>query len=114
MRMSVLPWKDVAWFASGVIAGITAGAALSRHRRRAEDPTAGGEVTLPGDGPGHRRIEAAPPEPVAEPVRRTGTAKVVHSGVQGLTKKQLYLEAKKRNIRGRSLMSKEELQRALG
>jgi hypothetical protein len=36
-----------------------------------------------------------------------------HSGAQGRTKEQLYNEAKKRNIKGRSQMSKAELQRAL-
>jgi hypothetical protein len=37
-----------------------------------------------------------------------------HSGSQGPTKEQLYEEAKRRNIQGRSNMSKEELNRALG
>jgi hypothetical protein len=36
-----------------------------------------------------------------------------HSGAQGRTKEQLYAEAKKRNIRGRSSMSKSELEKAL-
>ncbi|WP_340373877.1 plasmid stabilization protein [Streptomyces sp. SS7] len=36
-----------------------------------------------------------------------------HSGAQGPTKDQLYAEAKKRNIDGRSSMSKEELRNAL-
>jgi hypothetical protein len=37
-----------------------------------------------------------------------------HSGSQGPTKEQLYEEAKRRNIQGRSNMSKEELNKALG
>jgi hypothetical protein len=37
-----------------------------------------------------------------------------HSGSQGPTKDQLYEEAKRRNIQGRSNMSKEELSKALG
>src|SRR5687768_3737263 len=37
-----------------------------------------------------------------------------HSGAQGPTKEQLYNEAKKKNIRGRSTMSKKELANALG
>ncbi|MFC8394047.1 MULTISPECIES: plasmid stabilization protein [unclassified Streptomyces] len=37
-----------------------------------------------------------------------------HSGAQGPTKDQLYEEAKKRNIQGRSSMSKEQLENALG
>jgi hypothetical protein len=37
-----------------------------------------------------------------------------HSGAQGPTKDQLYEEAKKRNIDGRSSMNKEQLERALG
>jgi len=36
-----------------------------------------------------------------------------HSGAQGRTREQLYNEAKKRNIKGRSQMTKAELQRAL-
>jgi hypothetical protein len=36
-----------------------------------------------------------------------------HTGAQGRTKEQLYNEAKKRNIAGRSSMSKAELERAL-
>jgi hypothetical protein len=37
-----------------------------------------------------------------------------HRGAQGPTKDQLYEEAKKRNIEGRSTMNKQELERALG
>ncbi|MFF3286984.1 plasmid stabilization protein [Streptomyces sp. NPDC003023] len=37
-----------------------------------------------------------------------------HSGSQGPTKDQLYEEAKKKNIDGRSSMNKQELRRALG
>lgn len=36
-----------------------------------------------------------------------------HSGAQGPTKEQLYNEAKKRNIRGRSTMTKADLEKAL-
>ena len=37
-----------------------------------------------------------------------------HSGAGGRTKAQLYAEAKKRSIKGRSSMSKAELERAVG
>ncbi|MFF0205199.1 plasmid stabilization protein [Streptomyces sp. NPDC005017] len=37
-----------------------------------------------------------------------------HGGAQGPTKDQLYQEAKKRNIHGRSSMSKKQLENALG
>ena len=37
-----------------------------------------------------------------------------HKGPGGRTKEQLYAEAKKKNIRGRSKMNKAELERALG
>lgn len=37
-----------------------------------------------------------------------------HSGAQGPTYEQLYAEAKKRNIKGRSNMRKKELAQALG
>ncbi|MEV6729087.1 MULTISPECIES: plasmid stabilization protein [unclassified Streptomyces] len=37
-----------------------------------------------------------------------------HSGVQGPTYEQLYAEARRRNIRGRSDMNKTQLKRALG
>jgi plasmid stabilization system protein ParE len=36
-----------------------------------------------------------------------------HTGSQGRTKQQLYNEAKQRNIKGRSAMSKAELEKAL-
>ena len=36
-----------------------------------------------------------------------------HSGAAGPTKEQLYAEARKRNIKGRSSMSKGQLERAL-
>jgi hypothetical protein len=37
-----------------------------------------------------------------------------HKGSGGPTKEQLYAQAKKRNIHGRSTMTKAELQKALG
>ena len=37
-----------------------------------------------------------------------------HSGAQGPTKEQLYNEAKKKNVKGRSTMTKKELATALG
>jgi len=37
-----------------------------------------------------------------------------HAGPQGPTKAQLYNEARQRNIKGRSTMTKSELERALG
>ncbi|WBQ08203.1 plasmid stabilization protein [Kribbella sp. CA-293567] len=37
-----------------------------------------------------------------------------HSGAQGRTKEQLYNEAKQKNIKGRSKMSKAELEKAVG
>ncbi|MFF7206554.1 plasmid stabilization protein [Streptomyces sp. NPDC008141] len=37
-----------------------------------------------------------------------------HSGSQGPTKDQLYAEAKKKNIEGRSSMNKQQLQKAVG
>ena len=37
-----------------------------------------------------------------------------HSGSKGRTKEQLYAEAKKKNIRGRSSMNKAQLARAVG
>ncbi len=37
-----------------------------------------------------------------------------HSGAQGPTKEQLYNEARKKNVHGRSDMTKDELKKALG
>jgi hypothetical protein len=45
---------------------------------------------------------------------RRGGLRSHRKGPRGRTRDQLYEEAKKRNIRGRSKMSKAELQRALG
>ncbi|WP_410598165.1 plasmid stabilization protein [Amycolatopsis sp. lyj-90] len=48
------------------------------------------------------------------PQRRGGLRSGNRLGPNGPTKDQLYNEAKKRDIEGRSKMSKKELQRALG
>ncbi|HEX4746429.1 MAG TPA: hypothetical protein VFU99_06050 [Gaiellaceae bacterium] len=45
---------------------------------------------------------------------RRGGIRSHRSGPRGRTRDQLYEEAKQRNIRGRSKMTKAELQRALG
>ena len=45
---------------------------------------------------------------------RRGGIRSHRKGPRGRTRDQLYEEAKKRNIRGRSRMTKAELQRALG
>ncbi|WP_329558916.1 plasmid stabilization protein [Streptomyces uncialis] len=37
-----------------------------------------------------------------------------HSGAQGPTRDQLYQEARKKNVEGRSTMNKQQLKRALG
>ncbi|MEW2168163.1 plasmid stabilization protein [Streptomyces sp. NPDC007084] len=37
-----------------------------------------------------------------------------HSGAQGPTRDQLYAEAKKKNVEGRSSMNKEQLRKAVG
>ena len=37
-----------------------------------------------------------------------------HSGAQGRTKAQLYAEARKQNVEGRSTMTKAELEKAVG
>ncbi len=46
------------------------------------------------------------------PERRGG--KRSHRGAGGRTKQQLYNEAKRRGVRGRSKMSKDELEKAVG
>lgn len=48
------------------------------------------------------------------PQRRGGKRSGNRQGPGGPTKDQLYNEAKRRNVKGRSKMSKKELQRALG
>lgn len=45
---------------------------------------------------------------------RRGGLRASRKGPRGRTRDQLYEEAKKRNIRGRSRMTKAQLQRALG
>jgi hypothetical protein len=46
--------------------------------------------------------------------QRRGGLRSGKNGPKGQTKDQLYNEAKKRNIKGRSTMTKKELQKALG
>ncbi|RZQ62000.1 plasmid stabilization protein [Amycolatopsis suaedae] len=48
------------------------------------------------------------------PQKRGGERSGNRKGPGGPTKEQLYNDAKKRNIKGRSRMTKKELQRALG
>lgn len=48
------------------------------------------------------------------PQKRGGQRSGKNKGPGGPTKDQLYNEAKKRNIKGRSTMNKKELQKALG
>jgi hypothetical protein len=48
------------------------------------------------------------------PQQRGGERSGNRKGPGGPTKEQLYNEAKKRNVKGRSSMSKKELQKALG
>jgi hypothetical protein len=48
------------------------------------------------------------------PQKRGGQRSGKRKGPGGPTKEQLYNEAKKKNIKGRSSMSKKELQNALG
>jgi hypothetical protein len=45
---------------------------------------------------------------------RRGGLRSGRPGPRGRTKEQLYQEARRRNIRGRSKMTKAQLQRALG
>lgn len=46
--------------------------------------------------------------------QRRGGLRSGHGGPKGPTKAQLYNEAKQRNIKGRSTMTKQELAKALG
>ena len=48
------------------------------------------------------------------PQRRGGKRSGNRTGPKGPTRDQLYNEAKKRNIRGRSSMTKDQLRKALG
>jgi hypothetical protein len=47
-------------------------------------------------------------------LQQTGGSQRSHSGADGPTYDQLYAEARRRNIRGRSSMNKAELKRKLG
>jgi hypothetical protein len=89
---------------------------IENHTGSAEpDETATGTFPTqkPKDSP-HDQTEASSGNtaPDVAPGRRGG--KRAQGGGQNLTKQQLYHEARKRNIRGRSTMTKAELQRALG
>jgi hypothetical protein len=48
------------------------------------------------------------------PQKRGGERSGNRKGPGGPTKEQLYNEAKKKNVKGRSSMNKKELQKALG
>jgi hypothetical protein len=68
---------------------------VNKERARAGESKTAGKSSLKDVSSGHRG------------------GKRSHSGAQGRTKEQLYNEAKKRNIQGRSSMTKAELERAL-
>ncbi|MFE1172827.1 plasmid stabilization protein [Streptomyces sp. NPDC058773] len=70
---------------------------VNKERARSGEAKSAGKVSL-------RDPESAP--------QRGGERS--HSGPQGPTKDQLYEEARRKNIDGRSQMTKEELRKALG
>src|SRR5688572_737878 len=112
MKMSTLACMRVAGFAAGLIAGAvlsqlrwSAGAAPSRESAAPHRTVEKG--TLPREP--DQRTEADRQEAPQPPVKASGKRQQQQRGVQGLTKQQLYHEAKKRNIRGRSTMTKAEL-----
>jgi hypothetical protein len=72
-----------------------AAATVNKDRARAGEARTASPSSLKGDSPS----------------RRGG--KHSHSGSTGRTKEQLYAEAKRRNVRGRSSMSKAQLENAL-
>jgi len=63
--------------------------------------------------PGHGKTEASSRDTAPDVTPRRRGGKPAQPDVEGLTKQQLYDEARKRNIRGRSTMTKAELRRAL-
>ncbi|MFF4696255.1 plasmid stabilization protein [Streptomyces chattanoogensis] len=70
---------------------------VNKERARAGETRAGGETST-------KDAKSAPQRGAERSAR----------GLQGPTKEQLYEEAKKRNIEGRSTMNKDELRKALG
>jgi hypothetical protein len=69
---------------------------VNKERARSGESTTRSRTSLRGESPGRRGG------------RRSGTR-----GPKGRTREQLYNEAKKYNIRGRSQMTKAQLQRAV-
>jgi hypothetical protein len=105
MKTSTLARKTTVAFAIGLIAG----AAMSQVRTTTRSPHGRTEPAKPAEQ------SAAPTaaDVTAPDVAPAGRGVDTQGGAAGPTKKQLYHEARKRNIPGRSAMTKAELQRAL-
>lgn len=115
MKMSMRARK-VAGFAAGIVAG----ALLNRVRRtevaahvaaHVADETAAPAVQTEAPRQGETKGSSGKSNPDLVPERRR--RKPEPDRVEGLTKQQLYDEARRRNIPGRSTMTKAQLQRAL-
>jgi hypothetical protein len=80
--------------------------------RSAPGLTASGDLGRAFDRGGRHDRDRADSRLAVEGSQRGGERS--HSGSQGPTKDQLYEEAKKKNIEGRSSMNKQQLRQALG
>ena len=62
----------------------------------------------------HGEAKKANPKTVSDTPAPVRGGKRSHQGAQGRTREQLYEEARKKNIAGRSKMNKAELEKAVG
>ncbi|MET9338900.1 hypothetical protein [Nonomuraea sp. NPDC003804] len=74
-------------------------------------PTRGRLVLARGES--EKRAKEIAARTVNKERARAGESRTAGSGAGGRTKDQLYAEVKRRNIRGRSSMSRTELEKAL-
>ena len=87
---------------------------LEARGRSSKEATSIAARTVNKERARHGESRTASPESVRDVSSGRRGGQRSHRGAQGPTKAQLYGEARRRNIAGRSSMSKSQLARALG
>ena len=85
--------------------------------KRGEDEDTAEEIaarTVNKERAQHREAQEASPATMKDTPAPVRGGKRSHEGPQGRTRDQLYEEAKRKGIKGRSAMTKDELEKAVG
>lgn len=87
---------------------------LESHGRSKKQAASIAARTVNKERARHGESKTSSPESLRDVSSGHRGGKRSHRGAQGPTKEQLYGEARRRNVKGRSTMSKAQLARALG